>query len=92
VVDTPPDWASPSAAAPEPPPSRTPADPEAVASARGAIQDTRPQGEPARSRPAALSDEDASPDDPAADDHSLGGAQLLERELGASIIEEIKHD
>ena len=27
-----------------------------------------------------------------ADDQALGGAQLLERELGASIIEEIKHE
>ena len=39
-----------------------------------------------------VTDEDADRDDPDADDHSLGGAQLLERELGASIIEEIKHD
>ncbi len=31
-------------------------------------------------------------DDADADDHGLGGAELLERELGASIIEEIKHD
>jgi DNA polymerase III subunit gamma/tau len=39
-----------------------------------------------------LTDEDADPDDPDADDHELGGAQLLQRELGASIIEEISHD
>ena len=57
----------------------------------------RDPGHPARRRPAAatgsdVSDEDADRDDPDADDHSLGGAQLLERELGASIIEEIKHD
>ena len=31
-------------------------------------------------------------DDRDADEESLGGAQLLERELGASIIEEIKHE
>jgi DNA polymerase-3 subunit gamma/tau len=76
--------------APEPSPRRT-FDPESVASARGAIQDTRPSGG-ARRRERELSDQDADRDDPDADDHSLGGAQLLERELGASIIEEIKHD
>jgi DNA polymerase-3 subunit gamma/tau len=38
-----------------------------------------------------VSDDDAHPDDPDADDQ-LGGAQLLERELGARVIEEIKHD
>jgi DNA polymerase-3 subunit gamma/tau len=37
------------------------------------------------------SDEAARRDDADADD-GVGGAQLLERELGASIIEEIKHD
>ncbi|NUR06149.1 MAG: hypothetical protein HOQ45_03970 [Nocardioidaceae bacterium] len=61
-----------------------------MANARGAIQETRPQGDP-RSK-ATVSDEDAHRDDLDADDHSLGGAALLERELGASIIEEIKHD
>ena len=35
---------------------------------------------------------DAHRDDPDADDHGLGGAELLERELGASVIEEIQHD
>ncbi len=78
------------AAAPEPAPRR-PVDPESIASARGAIQDTRPAGDPRRRTPN-LSDEDVDRDDPDADDHSIGGAQLLERELGASIIEEIKHD
>ena len=83
------------AAPPAPPafeaPPRRPVDPESIASARGAIQDTRPAGDPRRRAPN-LSDEDADRDDPDADDHSIGGAQLLERELGASIIEEIKHD
>ena len=59
-----------------------------MAAARGAIQDTRPAGDP-RQGPPAVSDEDVDRDDPDADDHTLGGAQLLERELGASIIEEI---
>jgi DNA polymerase-3 subunit gamma/tau len=39
-----------------------------------------------------ISDDDAHPDDPDADDGNLGGAQLLERELGARVIEEIKHE
>jgi DNA polymerase-3 subunit gamma/tau len=78
------------APAPEAPP-RVQADPESVASARGAIQETRPKGE-GRAARSSLSDDDADRDDPDADDHTLGGAQLLERELGASIIEEIKHD
>ena len=82
--------APPAAAAPEAAPRR-PVDPESIATARGAIQDTRPAGDP-RQGPPDDSDEHAHRDDPDADDHSLGGAQLLERELGASIIEEIKHD
>jgi DNA polymerase-3 subunit gamma/tau len=39
-----------------------------------------------------VSDADADRDDPDAEDQMLGGADLLERELGASIIEEIPHD
>jgi DNA polymerase-3 subunit gamma/tau len=82
----------PEAASPaEPAPNRRPADPQAVASARGAIQPTRETGA-AVQREVTVSDDDVDPDDPDADDHQLGGAQLLERELGARIIEEIKHD
>jgi DNA polymerase-3 subunit gamma/tau len=33
-----------------------------------------------------------SPDDPDADDGQLAGAELLQRELGAKVIEEIKHE
>jgi DNA polymerase-3 subunit gamma/tau len=72
-------------------PARTPLDPRSIASARGAIQDTRPAGRGAQ-QAVGVSDEDADRDDPDADDQSLGGAELLERELGASIIEEIRHD
>ena len=36
-------------------------------------------------------DDEADPDDPAVD-VGLGGAELLERELGARLIEEIRHD
>ncbi|MEO5708726.1 MAG: DNA polymerase III subunit gamma and tau [Nocardioidaceae bacterium] len=71
--------------------ARRPVDPGSMAAARGAIQDTRPAGG-SRQRGSEVSDADADRDDPDADDGSLGGAQLLERELGASIIEEIKHD
>jgi DNA polymerase III subunit gamma/tau len=82
----------------EPEPTEAPAppaphvEPEAIATARQAIQDTRPTGGPPRHQEPVLTDEDADPDDPDADDHELGGAQLLQRELGASIIEEISHD
>jgi DNA polymerase-3 subunit gamma/tau len=36
-------------------------------------------------------DSDAHPDDPDADSSGLGGAELLQRELGAQVIEEIRH-
>jgi DNA polymerase-3 subunit gamma/tau len=61
-----------------------------VASARDAIQETRAKGEARRSQEHQVSDADASPDDPDADD-DLAGPELLQRELGAHIIEEIKH-
>ena len=84
--------AAPEAPAPPPAePQRRPVDPAAVATARGAIQETRAQGEQRPGREPTVSDADASPDDPDADD-DLGGAELLQRELGAHIIEEIKHD
>jgi DNA polymerase-3 subunit gamma/tau len=76
---------------PPPAPERRPVDPEAVAGARSAIAETRPAGDLRRQSPP-LSDEDAHRDDPDADDQSIGGAQLLERELGARIIEEIRHE
>jgi DNA polymerase III subunit gamma/tau len=83
---------SPAPTAAPPAPERRPVDPQAVASARGAIQETRRQGEGGRrAQEPSVSDDDAHPDDPDADD-DLGGTELLERELGASIIEEIKHD
>jgi DNA polymerase-3 subunit gamma/tau len=75
-----------------PPPARPPVDPNAIATARGAIQPTRPGGPTTPAEERGYSDDDVDPDDPDADDHALGGAQLLERELGARIIEEIKHD
>jgi DNA polymerase-3 subunit gamma/tau len=71
---------------------RRPPDPSSISEARGAIQGTRPADAARAQRKPDTSDEDADRDDPDAEDHALGGAQLLERELGASIIEEIKHD
>ena len=72
-------------------PARPAPDRERIATARGAIQPTRTGGVPANREPT-VSDEDASPDDPDAEDHGIGGAELLQRELGARVIEEIKHD
>ena len=62
-----------------------------MASAREAIQDTRPAGAGRSPSHASVSDDDVSPDDADADD-DLAGTELLERELGARVIEEIKHD
>jgi DNA polymerase-3 subunit gamma/tau len=72
-------------------PTVAPVGPEAIATARSAIQQTRAAGTVQRSEPT-ISDDDAHRDDPDADDHGVGGAQLLERELGARVIEEIRHD
>ena len=68
-----------------------PVDPEAVAHARGAIKPTRAAGAVGPQESEA-SDGAAHRDDPDDDDSEVGGAQLLERELGARVIEEIKHD
>jgi DNA polymerase-3 subunit gamma/tau len=83
--------APPAPAAPPEAPAPVSVDPEAIATARGAIQQTRAAGAVQRSEPT-VSDDDAHRDDPDADDHGLDGAQLLERELGARVIEEIKHE
>jgi DNA polymerase-3 subunit gamma/tau len=64
--------------------------PVSVEAAREAIKGTRPAG--AGSDPApdlAAADADAHPDDLDADSDELGGADLLARELGAKMIEEI---
>jgi DNA polymerase III subunit gamma/tau len=64
----------------------------AAAAAREAIQQTRPTGaEAPRSDDLAAADAVASRDDLDADPEGLGGEDLLARELGASMIEEIKH-
>jgi DNA polymerase-3 subunit gamma/tau len=83
--EAPPEWASdePSASAPE-------AEEGKAASARKALQQTREAAtEPAED--VADADADAHPDDLDADSDSLAGAELLARELGAEMIEEIPH-
>jgi len=85
--DAPPDWA-----APEPAPERP--GPDAIALAREAVQQTRPAGvETPRPEDTTGADADAHAhrDDLDADDGELGGAELLARELGARIVEEIPH-
>ena len=83
------------AAAPEQPAPtpREKAGPEAIAAAKAAIQQTRQGGgaDTSRSDDLAAADADAHPDDIDADNQGLAGAELLERELGARVIEEIRH-
>jgi DNA polymerase-3 subunit gamma/tau len=61
--------------------------------ARGNIQPTRAGGPvPVSSDPKDNPDSAADRDDPDADDGGLRGAELLQRELGATVIEEIPHE
>ncbi len=76
---------------PGPAPAQQRARPESIAAARSGITPTRTGDEPAPP-PGPDLDADAHRDDPAADDHGLDSTQLLERELGATVIEEIPHD
>ncbi len=102
--DGPPDWAAPEATAAKapPPPPEEPAgptdgspeapraDPGAIDAARQAIRDTRSTDAPAEADDgAARADAEAHPDD--LDVTSYDGAELLQRTLGAEIIEEIPH-
>jgi DNA polymerase-3 subunit gamma/tau len=84
---------------PEPPDDDAPdpaaaSAPDVSAAAREAIRTTRPAG----AGDAAEADDshrqadaDAHPDDPDDDTTGLAGAELLQRELGAEVIEEIRH-
>ncbi len=84
--------AAPGPDAPPPPaPVESSARPESIAAARSNIAPTRHGEQPARS-PGPDLDADAHRDDPAAEDNALDSTQLLERELGATVIEEIPHD
>ncbi|KQY62657.1 DNA polymerase III subunit gamma/tau [Nocardioides sp. Root151] len=99
--DAPPPWADPSTPVPEagPPPEAAEAptaeavSPSAVAAAREAIQPTRSgAAEPKAAPDHGAADADVSRDDPDIDSSGLSAAELLQRELGAKIIQEIKND
>ncbi|WP_027862536.1 DNA polymerase III subunit gamma and tau [Marmoricola sp. URHB0036] len=83
----PPAWAS-----DDGPAEREPAKPESIAAARSNIAPTRNGDEPAPAPSGPDPDADAHRDDPAADDNGLDSTELLQRELGATVIEEIPHD
>ena len=94
----PPSWASDeSAPPPEPDPGlgRRPAEPaarpESIAAARAGIAPTRHGDQPVADRGPDL-DADAHRDDPTAEDNGIDSTELLARELGATVIEEIPHD
>jgi DNA polymerase-3 subunit gamma/tau len=69
-------------------------DPGAIAAAREAIQQTRQAGGAGperRGEDLAAADAEARPDDLDAETQGLAGAELLRRELGAQVIDEIRH-
>jgi DNA polymerase-3 subunit gamma/tau len=72
------------------PPKAQPAQPESIASARSNIAPTRTGDQPVKQ--ADERDADVDPNDPDADDNGIDGAELLQRELGATVIDEIPHD
>ncbi|MCZ4500663.1 MAG: polymerase subunit gamma and tau, partial [Marmoricola sp.] len=86
--DEPPAPATP--AAPAAPAAPRP-DPSTIASARSNIAPTG-YGEKASSRVPDTRDAEAHPDDPDLEDSGIDGAELIVRELGATVIDEIPHD
>ncbi len=80
-------------AAPAPAPEPTKPAPDASAAAREAIQQTRSADTPqAVAGPDwASADADAHPDDLDAEHQGMSTQELLQRELGAQIVEEIRH-
>jgi DNA polymerase III subunit gamma/tau len=92
VPEPPPEPAPEHAAEATPEPAPKPAS-EASAAAREAIQQTR-QADQAKAEAGpdwAAADADAHPDDLDAEHQGLSTAELLQRELGAQMIEEIRH-
>jgi DNA polymerase III subunit gamma/tau len=83
------DTPEPEPSPPSPRAASRPGDPHAVAAARGAISRTRAT-EPAED-PRASADADAHPDDPDAEAGGVDSTELLQRELGAQVIEEIRN-
>ncbi|WP_203336563.1 DNA polymerase III subunit gamma and tau [Nocardioides limicola] len=69
--------------------------PDAPAESSGvpaAVRDALRNGPAEAPAPPRDPDADVDPDDPVMDDSDLAGAQLLQRELGAQIIDEIPHN
>jgi DNA polymerase-3 subunit gamma/tau len=87
----PPGWASDEGDQSPPSPVDSSARKASAATARSNITATRTGAEPAPQQGRDL-DADAHRDDPASEDNELDSTQLLERELGATVIEEIPHD
>jgi DNA polymerase-3 subunit gamma/tau len=73
--------------------AREKAGPEAIAAAKAAIQQTRAAGgeRPNRAEDLALADAEARPDDLDVEHENLDTAELLRRELGAQIIDEVRN-
>ena len=78
--------------APSAPPVRpvTPPAPETIAEVRSNIAPTRSGDQP--TKPVDTRDADAHPDDEVIDDSGVDGAELIVRELGATVIDEITHE
>ena len=76
----------------EPERSESKARPESIAKARSNITTTRNGDDPTPPPTGPDPDADAHRDDPASDDNGLDSTELLQRELGATVIEEIPHD
>lgn len=90
--DRPPAWIAEESDAPPVPIRDQPAPPapETIASVRSNIAPTRTGDQPAK--PVDTRDDDVRADDQDLDDGGLGGADLIVRELGATVIDEITHD
>ena len=73
-------------------PADAPPRSDARAEVRSQIAPTRAPGEAPDRGPVSDADADVDRDDPDADDSGVDGQTLLERELGATMIDEINHD
>ncbi|MFF5106203.1 DNA polymerase III subunit gamma and tau [Streptomyces sp. NPDC000134] len=83
-----------SAQRPSAPPASAPSGPPASASASGPGPAPAPVQRPSAPEPPPVSIEDDIPedDDPDLDESALSGKELLVKELGATVVEEITHD
>ncbi|MGA8257604.1 MAG: DNA polymerase III subunit gamma/tau, partial [Nocardioides sp.] len=86
----PPAWAAPDDETPAPPRAE-PTEPPSASSAREAIRQTRAAGDATDSSGSEMAEADAgaSPDDLDAETELIGVDDLLARELGAQVIDEI---